>query len=158
MTESYLQVLVESLEKKNEVLDKIMELDDRQALLSIDANMDMKAYDATMEEKGKLIEEINKLDDGFAATYERVKDEVQANPKKYRETVLRLQELIREAVAKGTSIEAKESRNRLALDKVFSSKRKEVKQLKVSSAAASKYYKSMSKINEVDPQLMDKKK
>ena len=158
MTESYLQVLVESLEKKNEVLDKLMELDDRQAMISLGPDMDVKAYDESMEEKGKLIDEINRLDEGFATTYEIIKDEVKADPSKYKDTVLYLQDLIREAIDKGTSIEAKESRNRLALDKFFKSKRSEVKQQRVSTAAATKYYKAMSKINNVDPQLMDRKK
>ena len=55
-------------------------------------------------------------------------------------------------------MEAQEKRNRAALENVFRMKRQEIKQLKVSTSAAAKYYKSMSRINEVDPQLMDRKK
>ena len=158
MTEGYLQIMIESLEKKIVVLDQIMELNTRQAEISAHQPMDMEAYDKTMEEKGKLIDEINKLDDGFTSTYELVKDEVQKNPEGYRTKVLEMQELIRVAVEKGVTIEAQEKRNRSALETVFRMKRQEIKQLKVSNTAALKYYKSMSRINEVDPQLMDKKK
>lgn len=158
MTEGYLQIMIESLEKKIVVLDQVMELNTKQAEISAHQPMDMEAYDKTMEEKGKLIDEINKLDEGFTSTYELVKDDVQNNPETYRKKVLEMQELIRIAVEKGVTIEAQEKRNRSALETVFRMKRQEIKQLKVSNAAALKYYKSMSRINEVDPQLMDKKK
>ncbi len=158
MTEGYLQIMIESLEKKIVVLDQIMELNGKQAEISAHQPMDMEAYDKTMDEKGKLIDEINKLDDGFTSTYELVKDVVQQEPGKYRDKVLKMQELIRVAVEKGVTIEAQEKRNRSALETVFRMKRTEIRQMKRSNTAALKYYKSMSKINEVDPQLMDKKK
>ena len=158
MTEGYLQILIESLEKKNEVLDKISVLNKEQAEISAHQPMDMEAYDKTMDEKGELIDEINRLDDGFTSTYERIKDEVQKQPDKYRSQVLVLQELIRTAVEKGVAIEAQEKRNRAALETVFRMKRQEIRQMKVSSSAAATYYKSMSRINTVDPQLMDREK
>ncbi len=158
MTEGYLQIMIESLEKKIAVLEQVTELNTRQAEISSHQPMDLEAYDKTMDEKGKLIDEINKLDDGFNATYELVKDEVQSAPEKYRDKVLKMQELIRVAVEKGVTVEAQEKRNRSAVENVFRMKRTEIKQLKKSNAAALKYYKSMSKINEVDPQLMDRKK
>lgn len=158
MTEGYLQIMIESLEKKIVVLEQIMELNVKQAEISAHQPMDMEAYDKTMDEKGVLIDEINKLDDGFTSTYELVKDVVQQEPGKYRDKVLEMQELIRVAVEKGVTIEAQEKRNRSALETVFRMKRTEIKQMKRSNTAALKYYKSMSKINEVDPQLMDKKK
>lgn len=158
MTDRYLQIMIESLEKKTEVLEQIAQLNVTQAELSSHQPMDMEAYDKTMDEKGKLIDELNKLDDGFNATYERVREEVQAQPEKYREKVLQMQELIRKAVEKGVAIEVQEKRNRSALENVFRRKRSELKQFKTSSAAAVKYYTSMNRINYVDPQLMDKKK
>ena len=158
MTEGYLQILIESLEKKNQVLDKIIELNKVQAEISFHQPMDMQAYDKSMDDKGELIDEINRLDDGFTSTYELIKNAVQAEPTKYRKQVLVLQELIRKAVDKGMAIEAQEKRNRAALETVFRMKRQEIKQMKVSNTAAVKYYKAMSKINTVDPQLMDRKK
>lgn len=158
MTEGYLQIMIESLEKKIAVLNQVMELNAQQAELSSHQPMDMEAYDKTMDEKGRLIDEINKLDDGFTSTYELVKDEVQKEPEKYRDKVLEMQEFIRMAVEKGVTIEAQEKRNRSALETVFRMKRQEIKQLKVSNTAALRYYKTFSKINEVDPQLLDRKK
>lgn len=158
MTEDYLQIMVESLEKKNCVLDKVIELDKRQLEISMQRPFDMEAYDATMEEKGALIEQLERLDDGFTLTYERVRDEVQANPDKYRSKVLEMRELIRMAIDKGVAVEAQEQRNKQAMQNAIQGKRKEIRHAKISTAAAAKYYKAMSRINEVDPQLMDRKK
>lgn len=158
MTEGYLQILIESLEKKIAVLDKVIELDRQQAEISAHQPMDMEAYDKTVDEKGELIDEINRLDEGFSSTFELIGDEVKNNPDKYREQVENLQNLIREAVDKGVTIEAQEKRNRAALENVFRMRRNEIKQMKRSSVAATKYYKAMSRINDVDPQLMDRKK
>lgn len=158
MTEGYIQILIESLEKKLVVLDKIIELDKRQLEIATQHPFDMLAYDKSMDEKGVLIDEINRLDAGFTSTYEEIKDEVQANPAKYREKVLVLQDLIREAVDKGTKIEVQERRNKSAMELAVRTKRQEIRQMKISNSAATKYYKAMSKINDVDPQLMDRKK
>ncbi len=158
MTEQYLQIMIESLEKKIQVMDKVIELDKRQFDLSVQQPVDMAAYDATMDEKGELIDELNRLDDGFTTTYELVKEEVQANPQNYRDKVLVMQELIRQAVEKSVTVRAQEQRNKQAIQSVLAAKRQEIRQKRVSSSAATKYYTAMSKINNVDPQLMDKKK
>lgn len=158
MTEDYLQIMIESLEKKNSVLDKLMELGKRQLTLAMQQPADLKAYDASMDEKGRFIDELGKLDDGFMYTYELIKEEVQSNPERYKVQVSRLQELIRTAVEKGVSIETQEQRNKQAMQNMLRVKRNEIKQVRISNNAASKYYKAMNKINYVDPQLMDRKK
>lgn len=158
MTEDYLQIMIESLQKKIEILDKIIELEKKQLALAMEQPADLQKYDASMDEKGRMIDELGRLDDGFTATYERVKDEVQSNPEQYREQVLAMQELIRAAVEKGVTVEAQEQRNKQAMRNMLSTKRKEIRKVQVSSSAASKYYKAMSQINEIDPQLMDRKK
>lgn len=158
MTEDYLQIMIESLEKKNAVLDQVMELDKRQLEISLKKPFDMAVYDATMQEKGKLIEELEKLDDGFMHTYQLVADEVQANPGQYKSKILEMQELIRTAIDKGVAVETQEQRNKQAMESAIQGQRREIRNIKVSNAAAARYYKAMSRINDVDPQLMDRKK
>lgn len=158
MTEDYLQIMIESLEKKIDVLDRVLELDKRQIAIALEQPFDLEKYDKTMDEKGALIDELNRLDDGFTSTYERVRDEVQANPKAYSDKVKRMQDLIRMAVDKSVTVEAQEQRGKQAMQSAVNAKRKEIRSVKVSNAAASQYYKAMSRINDVDPQLMDRKK
>ena len=111
-----------------------------------------------MDEKGELIDELNRLDDGFTSTYELVREEVQGNPDKYREKVQKMQDLVREAVSKGVSIEAQEQRNKASMEAALTAKRQEIKERRVTANAASKYYSAVSKLNTVDPQLMVSKK
>lgn len=158
MTGDYLQIMIECLEKKIDVLDKVLELDKRQLSVALEKPFDLERYDKTMEEKAKLIEELEKLDDGFTSTYERVRDEVQANPQMYSDKVRRMQDLIRMAIDKGVAVEAQEERGKQAMHAAMSTKRSEIRNIKKSNAAAAKYYKAMSRINDVDPQLMDRKK
>ena len=158
MTQNYLQIMIECLEKKIAVLDQVSELDRRQLEVAMAQPMDLAAFDKTMDEKGVLIEELGKLDDGFTSTYELVRDEVSQNPDQYRDQIARLQELIREAMDKGVSIEAQENRNKAAMEAAIGMRRREIRQKKVSASAAIRYYNAVSKINNVDPQLMDKKK
>lgn len=158
MTDNYLQIMLESLEKKLEVLDKVYDINKRQLEVSTKKPFDVEAYDAIMDEKSGLIEELNRLDDGFTSTYELVREEVQKNPEQYKEKVLHMQDLVREAVDKGVSIEAQEKRNKASMEVALSTKRKEVRERKVSADAASKYYTAVSRLNNVDPQLMDSKK
>ncbi len=158
MTENYLQIMTESLEKKLEVLDQVYEVNKRQLEASMKRPFDPEAYDAIMDEKGELIDELNRLDDGFTSTYELVRETVQSEPDKYREKILRMQELVREAVDKGVSIEAQEQRNKASMEAALTSKRQELKVRKVTANAATKYYSAVSKLNNVDPQLMDSKK
>lgn len=158
MTENYLQIMIESLEKKLEVLDRIHEVNKRQFEASTRRPFDAEAYDAVMDEKGALIDEVNRLDDGFTSTYELVRDEVQKSPDVYREKVLYMQELVRDAVDRGVSIEAQEKRNKASMEAALSATRRDIKERRVSANAATKYYSAVSRMNTVDPQLMDSKK
>ncbi len=158
MTEDYIQIMIESLEKKLTVLDKIAEVNKRQYEVSSAQPFDTEQYDEVMDEKGKLIDEVNSLDEGFTSIYELVRDEVNANPAQYRDMVLKLQELVRKAVDKGVEIEVQEKRNKNSLEASMALSRKALRQKRVSQNVALQYYKSSQKINNVDPQLMDKKK
>lgn len=158
MTEGYIQIMIESIEKKLAVLDEVAVLNKRQLEASSAQPFDLEVYDEIMEEKGKLIDELERLDEGFTSTYELVKDDVKENPGQYRDKVLQLQELVRRAIDKGVEVEVQEKRNRKSLETAMAMQRKELRQKRVSQSAALKYYKANSKINSVDPQLMDKKK
>lgn len=158
MTEDYIQIMIESLEKKIAVLDKISEINKRQYEVSSEQPFDLQKYDKIMNEKGKLIEEINSLDEGFTSTYDLVREEVTSDPSKYRDKIMLLQDMVRKAVDKGVAVEAQEKRNKTSMEASIAMKRREFRQRKVSQNAALKYYKAAQKINSVDPQLMDKKK
>jgi hypothetical protein len=120
--------------------------------------MNVEGFDTAMDEKDVKIEELNKIDEGFTSTYELVKDEVQNHPELYKEKIHKMQELIKISVEKTMSVEAKEKRNKAAMENAISLQRREMRSKRISATAAARYYKTANKINSVDPQLMDKKK
>ena len=120
--------------------------------------MDWDAFDALIDVKAELIEELDKLDDGFNAVFNRIRDELDGKRAQYKKEIARLQEQIREVTAQSTSLMASEQRNKDLMEKQAMGTRKQLRQTKVNSRAAASYYKSMNQINTIDPQLMDKKK
>lgn len=158
MTENYLQILIESLEKKQEVLEQIGELDARQAQLLLEEEVDKEEFDRSMNEKQVLIDKLNSLDEGFEKTYELVKDEVQKNKEPYIALLKRLQEQVNLVVEQGVSIQAQEERLKQKLNTMFRREYSGLHQRRMSAKASEGYYQSMQMINTVDPQLMDRRK
>ncbi|MDE5589517.1 MAG: hypothetical protein K2J60_10340, partial [Acetatifactor sp.] len=79
MTENYLKVLEESLERKLEIMAKIQEcnLGQQEIFQAQDVNLD--EYDKFVDQKGALIEELTALDGGFETLYRNVEQELQNN-------------------------------------------------------------------------------
>lgn len=154
---SYLDLMIDSLNKKVHILEKIEEVNIRQKQIVSDTKFDMEELDATVSDKGRYIEEINKLDDGFETLYERVQEELQNHKTQYTEQISTMQELIRRIVELSISIEADEKRIKAEVDKQFSKVKQAVKETRKNSRAVSNYYKNMTKLDS-EPQFMDKKK
>lgn len=158
MTENYLQILIESLERKQEVLGRITSLNEEQAQILLQEDVDRQAFDRSMDEKQLLIDKLNQLDEGFEKTYELVKDEVQKNKEPYLEQLRRLKELVTIVVEQGVSIKAQEERLKQKLNMIFKREYSNLHQKRISSKVTQGYYQNMRMLNLVDPQLMDKRK
>ncbi len=152
----YLDVLIEGLKKKNKILAEIVVWNSKQAEAIKAENLD--AFDEIIGKKETLIEELNRIDNGFQSVFDRIKDDVMAEKDRYREELTVLQNEIRRMTDLGVEIEAGEQRNKAAIEQYFSFTHKNVNQSRKNARAASDYYKNMSRVNYVDPQLMDKKK
>lgn len=158
MNENYLDVLEQSLVEKCKVLDKIQEYNVRQEALFRAENPELSQFDAYVEEKGQLIAQLSKLDEGFEILYASIAEELKDNKQKYTEQIKRLQELVAQVVEKGVAVEAQEQRNKKLVEEFFSRERKGIKKGRLSSKAAYDYYKTMNKSGVVNPQFMDSKK
>ena len=158
MNENYLYVLEQSLVEKCKVLDKIQEYNVRQEALFRSENPELDQFDAYVEEKGQLIAQLSKLDEGFEILYASIAEELKDNRQKYTEQIKRLQDLVAQVVEKGVAVEAQEQRNKKLVEEFFSRERKGIKKGRLSSKAAYDYYKTMNKSGVVNPQFMDSKK
>lgn len=154
---SYVGLLIDGLSKKIKILEEIVGVNERLKEVVTDVKFDPEIFDAIGDEKSQLVEEINKLDNGFETIYSRIKDELPANKERYADDIRVMQELIQRIVALSTSIEADEQRIKVEVEKQFSKIKQAVKQTRRNSAAVNNYYKSMAKLD-LEPQFMDKKK
>lgn len=57
--------------EKDALLDKITDVCERQEVLLKEDSFSLEEFDKLMETKGKLAEELNRLDDGFESLYEK---------------------------------------------------------------------------------------
>lgn len=157
MTDNYIDIMLQSLKKKEQVLKAIVDENLKQREILEDVNGEADAFDATVEAKAKLIEQLEQLDSGFEKLFERMKEELEGNQDKYAEQIRQMKEYIKKITDKSIEIQAQEARNKDLMTSKFAAIKKQVKTMRKSSAAASEYYKTMAKLNYVDPQFMDGK-
>lgn len=158
MNESYLDVLEQSLVEKLKVLDRIQDYNMKQEALFRAESPALAQFDSYVEEKGQLIGQLSRLDEGFETLYSSIAEEIKGNRHKYAKQIKRLQELVAQVVEKGVAVEAQEQRNKKLVEEFFSRERSGIKKGRLSSKAAYDYYKTMNKSNVVSPQFMDSKK
>lgn len=154
----YIAVLVQSLKKKNEILDMIMMLNKRQKQELENPNLEPDEFDKTVEEKAKLVDELNKLDDGFKEVFEKTREDLEQHKAQYADEIKEMQEYIRKLTEKSASIQAQEMRNKDLMTQKFSSIRKQAREVRTSQKVVNQYYKNMMKTNYIDPQFTDSKK
>lgn len=157
MDENYVQVLIDTITKKEETLRKILEITRRQELLSKQEVYSSDEMEETLNEKEIQIARINYLDEGFQSVYDRVRSEVRNNIEKYRQDVLTLQERIRTCTEIANEIQVLEERNRNRFSALFSKTRSEYSTSKTRANVAQNYFRTMNNSKVMDAYFVDKK-
>ena len=155
--DTYLKMLGESLDKKIEILDRITQIDQNELELLKKEHFDMDGFDKSVDEKLKLMGQIDKLDEGFETVYDRIREKLLTNKDAYAPQIKRLQEQISRITEMNVSIQALESRIKLAVDNYAKRESTTLNQRRNSGKAAQSYYNNMRKLNVVDAQFMDSK-
>lgn len=145
--ESQLSILQESLAAKRQVLLEIQEYNRKQEEVFTAEEVDMSLFDEAIEEKGKLIERLVQLDDGFEAMYQKLARELENNREKYAGRIRVIQQQIKEITDLGVAIQAQEARNKALIEKYFSRERKNMHKSIQNSTKAYNFYKNMSGLN-----------
>ena len=158
MQETYVDIMIQSLNKKIQVLERIIELNIVQKEILEDTKAEIEQFDKVVEEKAQLIEQMQQLDSGFEKLYARVQEELQENRDIYAQKIKTMQSAIRSITDKSMEIQAQEARNRDLMVRKFTYVKETAKNVRTNSKAATQYYKNMMKLNFVDPQFMDNKK
>ena len=61
METNYVQIMIESLEKKKAVLSQIVDLNRQQNILLQDLNLQPEEFEKNIESKGKLVDSLKKI-------------------------------------------------------------------------------------------------
>lgn len=156
MTTNYLQIMIDSLKKKKDILIKIVSLNEKQNEILTKEELNQDAFENNMHEKGECIDELEKLDEGFQSVFDRIKEELSSNKQLYFNEIETMKKLIKEVTELGAKVEVQEVRNKVKVEAMFRKQRQEHKEAKRSASMAKSYYQNMSRIND-EPQFMDTK-
>ena len=156
--EQYLNSLIEGLKAKENMLDELTKLTEKQQAIVSEDKIDWDAFDAIVDEKSDIIEKLNQNDEGFTAVFDRIKEDLKSQMAKYSSYVEQIKSGIANVTNKSTSLMALEQRTKAKVENAFKRQKKEYNNSKTSSRVATNYYNAMNKMNFVDPQLMDSKK
>ncbi len=155
---TYINILTDTLRKKINLLDQLISLTKEQEEIVSSNDSDRDRLEGTITEKEALINGLNQLDTGFEKVYQHVQAELQGNKNQYKDQILILQELILSITEKSSTLQAMELRNKGKFQLFFAGGKKEIKNFKLSSQTASKYYKSVINLPQDEAHFLDKKK
>ena len=143
MSDTYIAIMLQSLKKKEQVLDEIIRLDDRQKDTLMDPECPFDVFDETVEAKSACIDQLNQLDSGFEKLYAQVAEELDQNREDYAKEIRDMQQCIRRVTDKSVKIQAQEARNKQLMKEKFSTVQKQATDVRKNSRAITGYYNSM---------------
>ena len=143
-TTTYINILIDTLRKKEEILNKLIAKTGSQTELLESDEFEADAFDELMDEKDTLLSELKTLDDGFLDLYSRVGAELKNNTDAYTDQVKTAQDLVRRQMEISAELTSAEERNKAKLAIRLSHGRQKIKEFKVGSKTAAAYYKNMS--------------
>ncbi len=155
---NYIQLLVDTMKKKLEVLDQLSGITQEQENIIGADSFDDSRFLNTIDEKEKLLKSLEELDGGFDRAFERIREELLGNKYRYETEIRALQSYIAEVTDRSVMLQAMELRNKSKLEQYLSRARKEIRSSKLSSENVVKYYKSMTNQAEGQSYFYDKKK
>lgn len=162
MTENigvYVSVLRDSLKDKWEVMENIHKVSTRQSKILQMQEPDMEAFDATLQEKEKLIAKMQELDKGFESIYSKIDQDLHKQKEEYRSQILEMQNYIRLITELSVKIQTLEAKNKDLFVGFSQRKHKEIRDFKVSNKTATTYYQNMAnQHHQWQSYFLDKKK
>lgn len=141
---SYIQILLDSMKQKQQVLLNLYKLTEEQNFLLNQGIFDFDQFEQLLLEKEELILKLQTLDQGFVEIYHKVSEVFQIYKYQWRTEIQLLQELITKITAHGVAIQSLEKKNNILFQIKISEKKKEVKTYQQNSKTAASYYKNMA--------------
>ena len=152
---NYLNILEESLHKKLRLLDRIQVYNEAQYQVGSGDDVQVDKFDEYIAEKGELIEQVLKLDEGFETLYTNISEELKKNRSLYTDQIERLKSLVKQVTDKSIAVQTQEARNKALIESYFAKEKEQIGQGRRSSTVAYNYYANVNKAVQSQPQFMD---
>lgn len=146
----YVTMMVDSLKKKEKVLRSLLEMTEKQSALLKEEQLDADLFSTLIDQKGKEIEELDSLNDGFDRLFHSIKEELERNREDYREEIQTMQRLIAVVSELSVSVQAVESQNNERFKKFLAREKDAIKNFYVNNRTASSYYQNMANVHRED--------
>lgn len=155
----YVTALQDSLSKKLEVLQQLLELTQEQEEILGQEEPGMDRFEEIIQEKDQLLREVSELDRGFDSVFAKVGNELKENKYQYQQRILQMQNLIRSITDCGLKLEGLEQKNKTSFQQYLSRERQEIKNFMVNNRTANTYYQNMAnQHHEWQTYFLDQKK
>lgn len=86
----YVRMLEDVLKKKEHLLRDILERTREQEALLKQEELDQERFHEILEEKGRWIEALNEMDEGFDTLFAKVESEIRSHKDQYKENIQQL--------------------------------------------------------------------
>ncbi len=140
---AYVDMMVESLQKKKKVLESLYDLTREQESLLKSEEMDVDRFSEITEMKGQGIDELGALDTGFDSMYKKLEQELMKNRGFYESEISRMKELISDITDLSSGIQALEKKNYDQFQIYMKKERTRLRQLNSSQQTAQTYARNM---------------
>jgi len=155
--ETYIQLLIDSLGKKLEVLNELMQITASQQTIIESEGFDEDEFLKTISLKEEHIQSLFELDKGFEMVYDRIREELNENRKEYAPQITSLKELVTKVTDLSVKLQALETRNKSKLEALLAKKRRSIKNSRLSNETVTNYYKNLANKSESQSYFYDKK-
>lgn len=156
---TYLNIIIDTLKKKEILLNNLKALTLRQTEILDGEEFAADDFNNTIDEKQRSIDALLKLDEGFMETYDRVKQDLIASPSDYASEISQAKALIKKQTDLSVELQALEEKNKVKLSVQLTKGRQKGRDFRTSSRTAAAYYKNMSnRHQDGDSYFLDSKK
>lgn len=152
-----INILIESLEKKKEILNEILANSEKQFEIINSEQPDLEEFDRSVDQKTELVQKMDQNDQGFDRVFNRIKNALIDDQAQYSAEIRTMQGLIREILDLGSEIHNTETRTQASLGQYLKDNKSRLRKGRRDSKAVFDYYKQASQTKYVTPMFMDQK-
>lgn len=141
----YVSMMTDSLQRKKDILTVLFDqTKEQEALLSSSDQMDVDRFEELLEEKGRGIDELNSLDNGFDGLFKKLGQELTVNRGAYEKEITRMKGLISDITELSSGITVLEKRNHDRFAAYISEERRKLREANRSQQTVQNYTQNMS--------------